>query len=220
MNVAITVMLTVSVIVPEVLGADWKGSGARKRMLPVEQMYGSNLKVMWDFEGIMRYSPLFYGFYSKESESTNGAGYPVPLAYFCAGMAVYVFSFAIILKKMAANAKQSKLSNDEECTFSWKVFTSWDFGIANVETAHNKVASTIMGFREALLEESEKAKQKVKSWKVLGKRAFANFLILLLLLGTSMRNNTNWVKNWDYYTSVYRCFWPFFTISRYSRENT
>ena len=89
MNVAITVMLTVSVIVPEVLGADWKGSGARKRMLPVEQMYGSNLKVMWDFEGIMRYSPLFYGFYSKESESTNGAGYPVPLAYFCAGMAVY-----------------------------------------------------------------------------------------------------------------------------------
>ena len=105
MNVAITVMLTVSVIVPEVLGADWKGSGARKRMLPVEQMYGSNLKVMWDFEGIMRYSPLFYGFYSDESKSSKG-GYPVPLAYFCSGMAVYVFSFAIILKKMAANAKQ------------------------------------------------------------------------------------------------------------------
>lgn len=63
------------------------------------------------------------------------------------------------------------------------MFTSWDYGIANVETAHNKVASTIMGFREALLEESEKAKQKVKSWKVIGKRALANFLVLLLLLG-------------------------------------
>ena len=41
---------------------------------------------------------------------------------------------------MAANTKQSKLSaKDEECTFTWKIFTSWDYGIANVETAHNKV---------------------------------------------------------------------------------
>ena len=102
---------------------------ARKRMLPVESIYGYNLKVMWDFEGILRYSPLFYGFYSDESKA-NGS-YPLPLAYFCAGMAVYVFSFAIILKKMAANAKQSKLSNDEECTFSWKA--RWEhFGIGRV----------------------------------------------------------------------------------------
>ena len=51
-----------------------------------------------------------------------------------------IFSFYIILRKMAANTKQSKLSaKDEECTFTWKIFTSWDYGIANVETAHNKV---------------------------------------------------------------------------------
>ncbi len=63
-----------------------------------------------------------------------------PLAYFCAGMSVYVFSFATILRKMAQNSKQSKLSEKgDECTFTWKVFASWDFGIANVETAHNKV---------------------------------------------------------------------------------
>ena len=50
------------------------------------------------------------------------------------------YSFYIILRKMAANTKQSKLSaKDEECTFTWKIFTSWDYGIANVETAHNKV---------------------------------------------------------------------------------
>ena len=49
-------------------------------------------------------------------------------------------SFYIILREMAANTKQSKLSaKDEECTFTWKIFTSWDYGIANVETAHNKV---------------------------------------------------------------------------------
>jgi hypothetical protein len=41
---------------------------------------------------------------------------------------------------MAANSKQSKLSEKgDECTFTWKVYASWDFGIANVETAHNKV---------------------------------------------------------------------------------
>ena len=57
------------------------------------------------------------------------------MAYFCAGMAVYVFSFATILKKMAQNSKQSKLSEKgDECTFSWKVFASWDYGIANIDT--------------------------------------------------------------------------------------
>ena len=76
---------------PEVLGADREGTGARKKMLPVEEYYGYNLKVMWDFEGILRYSPIFYGYYSSK-ESTK-AGYQTPLAYFCAGMAVYIFRY-------------------------------------------------------------------------------------------------------------------------------
>ena len=72
MNLAITVMLTLCVIVPEVLGADMNGSGARKKMLPVEEIYGRNLKVMWDFEGILRYTPIFYGYYSDESKTATG----------------------------------------------------------------------------------------------------------------------------------------------------
>ena len=56
---------------------------------------------------------------------------------------IYLFSFAAILKKMAANSKQSKLSEKgDECTFTWKVYATWDFGIANVETAHNKVPTS------------------------------------------------------------------------------
>ena len=101
MNFAITLVLTVFVIIPEVLAADWVDTGARKKMLPVEEYYAYNLKVMWDFEGILRYSPIFYGYYSDKTQTS--AGYRIPLAYFCAGMAVYVFSFAIILKKMAQN---------------------------------------------------------------------------------------------------------------------
>ena len=184
MNFAITLVLTVFVIIPEVLAADWVGTGARKKMLPVEEYYAYNLKVMWDFEGILRYSPIFYGYYSDKSQTR--AGYRIPLAYFCAGMAVYVFSFAIILKKMAQNNKQSKLSEKgDECTFTWKVFVSWDYGIANVETAHNKVASITMGFREALVEEMEKEKEQDKNWKVTAKRITANVLFVICLVGTA-----------------------------------
>ena len=53
---------------------------------------------------------------------------------------------------MASNSKQSKLSEKgDECTFTWKVYTSWDFGIANVETAHNKV-NTSWDFGIAIVE--------------------------------------------------------------------
>ena len=46
------------------------------------------LQVMWDFDGIFRYSPMFYGYFSKINER---GGYNIPLAYFCAGMVVYIF---------------------------------------------------------------------------------------------------------------------------------
>ena len=60
---------------------------------------------------------------------------------------------------MAENSRMSKLSSkDDECTFSWKIFTGWDFMIGHAETAHNRLSSVILGFKEALLEESEKKK--------------------------------------------------------------
>lgn len=77
----------------QVLAAEVKGTGARKVMLPVEEIYAWNLKVMWDFEGILRYSPIFYGYFS--SKPFTKAGYQIPLAYFCAGMSVYVFRYVM-----------------------------------------------------------------------------------------------------------------------------
>ena len=178
-------VLTIFVIVPEVLAAEREGTGARKKMLPVEEYYGYNLKVMWDFEGIMRYSPIFYGYYS--SKGSTKAGYQIPLAYFCAGMSVYIFSFYIILKKMQRNAKQAKLSDkSDECTFTWKVYATWDYSIANVETAHNKVASVVMGFKEGLVEEMERGKMAEKNWKTVAKRVTANFLFVVLLGARAM----------------------------------
>ena len=46
---------------------------------------------MWDFEGILRYSPIFYGYFSDKPQTA--AGYPIPLAYFCSMMAVYTFRY-------------------------------------------------------------------------------------------------------------------------------
>ena len=57
---------------------------------------------------MMRYSPMFYGFYNNAAATK--AGYQIPLAYFIVGMAVYVFSFVMILVKMEKNSRQSKLA--------------------------------------------------------------------------------------------------------------
>ncbi|KAH8018534.1 hypothetical protein HPB51_008577 [Rhipicephalus microplus] len=39
----------------------------------------------------------------------------------------------------------------DECTFTWKLFSGWDFMIGNSETAHNKVASLVMSFKTTAL---------------------------------------------------------------------
>lgn len=64
---------------------------------------------------------------------------------------------------MAENSRMSKLTEKkDECVFSWKLFTGWDFMIGNPETGHNRIASIVLGFKEALLEEAEKQKDKRK----------------------------------------------------------
>ncbi|XP_039964122.1 serine-rich adhesin for platelets-like [Bactrocera tryoni] len=65
---------------------------------------------------------------------------------------------------MAENSRNSKLSlKDDECTFTWKLFTGWDFMIGHAETAHNRIASVVVGFKEVLLEEAEKKKDNRNS---------------------------------------------------------
>nr|CAH7727032.1 unnamed protein product [Callosobruchus chinensis] len=141
------------------LVADPKAAGSRKFILKEERYNATNFMTLWEFEGVLKYSPLFYGWYTNSDP--NAGGYRLPFAYFVTGLMVYAYSFFATLRKMAENSRMSKLSEkDDEYVFSWKLFTAWDYMIGNAETAHNRVASIIMGFKEALLEEAEKKEIK------------------------------------------------------------
>ncbi|KAK2587729.1 hypothetical protein KPH14_003839 [Odynerus spinipes] len=177
-NFVIAFTLTAFVAVPEMLIADVDLAGERKIMPKEESVRSNHLTTLWEFEGILRYSPFFYGWYTNHDAKK---GYRLPLAYFVTNLVVYIYSFVAILRKMAKNSRLSKLTEKEdECAFSWKLFTGWDFMIGNPETAHNRVASIVLSFKEALLEEAEKEKDK-RNWKIILMRSFVNISVVSLL---------------------------------------
>ncbi|KAH1004101.1 hypothetical protein HUJ04_003903 [Dendroctonus ponderosae] len=183
----------VNIVIAVIITADTEAEKDRKFVLPEEKYNSTNFLTLWDFEGVFKYSPLFYGWYTNrdyndstvlttsDGKISHGRGYRLPFAYFVTGLVVYAYSFFAILRKMAENSRMSKLSEkDDECIFSWKLFTAWDYMIGNAETAHNRVASIVMGFKEALLEEAEK-KRESRNWKVICFRVLVNSLVAGLL---------------------------------------
>ncbi|CAH1367123.1 unnamed protein product, partial [Tenebrio molitor] len=173
-NIVLGVVLISFVAVPEMLTA---APDDRKRILPEEKYNSTNFQTLWDFEGVLRYSPLFYGWYTYKEKG----GYRMPFAYFITGLVAYAYSFFATLRKMAENSRMSKLSEkDDECIFSWKLFTAWDYMIGNAETAHNRIASIVVGFKEALVEEAEK-KREARNWKITAFRILVNTIVLGLL---------------------------------------
>uniref|UniRef100_A0A182XZ92 Uncharacterized protein n=1 Tax=Anopheles stephensi TaxID=30069 RepID=A0A182XZ92_ANOST len=182
-NIVISVLLVVFIMVPEEIYVDPEKAKCdiRKTMSRQELALTRNFSTIWEFEGHLKYSPLFYGYYSTFSGAIAW-GYNLPLAYFFTGLVVYIYSFVATLKKMAENSRMSKLSSkDDEYVFSWKLFTGWDYMIGHMETAQNRMASIILGFKEALLEEAEK-KKDTRNWKIIMLRILVNFLILGLLV--------------------------------------
>ncbi|XP_012063519.1 PREDICTED: transmembrane channel-like protein 3 [Atta cephalotes] len=177
-NLVIATILTAFVAIPEVLTANVTLAGERKIMLQEEAIKSKDLLTLWEFEGVLKYSPFFYGWYTNQDSNSN---YRLPLAYFVTNLVVYIYSFVAILRKMAKNSRLSKLTEKEdEYVFSWKLFTGWDFMIGNPETAHNRIASIMVGFKEALLEEAEKQKDK-RNWRIILMRIFVNVAVLSLL---------------------------------------
>ncbi|KAF4017878.1 hypothetical protein G4228_009838 [Cervus hanglu yarkandensis] len=81
------------------------GSGVASYFIFLRWLFGINIVLMIMTgafivlpEGYLQYSVLFYGYYGRERR-IGRAGYRLPLAYFLVGMAVFAYSFIILLKK-------------------------------------------------------------------------------------------------------------------------
>uniref|UniRef100_A0A2I3GIN8 Transmembrane channel-like protein n=1 Tax=Nomascus leucogenys TaxID=61853 RepID=A0A2I3GIN8_NOMLE len=167
-NIVLTIMTGAFIVIPELIAGQPFGSTARKT-IPKEQVSSAqDLDTVWSLGGYLQYSVLFYGYYGRERK-IGRAGYRLPLAYFLVGMAVFAYSFIILLKKMAKNSRTSLASaSNENYTFCWRVFCAWDYLIGNPEAAESKTAAIVNSIRVMTI----------------CLRIIANILVLLSLAGS------------------------------------
>ncbi|KAK1327736.1 hypothetical protein QTO34_012641 [Cnephaeus nilssonii] len=159
------------------------GSTASKSIPAAQAASAQDLDTVWSLGGYLQSSVLFYGFYGRERR-IGRAGYRLPLAYFLVGMAVFAYSFVVLLRKMAKNSRMSLASaSSDNYTFCWRVFCAWDYLIGNPEAAESKAAAIVNSIREAILEEQEKKKSKNLAVTIC-LRVVANILVLLSLAGS------------------------------------
>uniref|UniRef100_A0A5S6R3R0 TMC domain-containing protein n=1 Tax=Trichuris muris TaxID=70415 RepID=A0A5S6R3R0_TRIMR len=187
-NLIISLIMTIFITLPECI-ADAASDEYRKnrtaghkQLTEKELETADYLQTIWDFKGYLARSPLFYGYYSNEEYVQVVFKYRLPLAYFLVNLIVLGYSFFAILRKMASNARTSKLSSGktEQYVFSWKVTTGWDYTIGNPETAGNAIMATVTKFREAIMEHKEKQAEKFR-WVRFFLRIVANLIILSMM---------------------------------------
>ncbi|XP_068394132.1 transmembrane channel-like protein 3 [Eschrichtius robustus] len=182
-NIVLTIMTGAFIVIPELIAGQPFGSTASKTIPKEHTASAQDLDTVWSLGGYLQYSVLFYGYYGSERR-IGRAGYRLPLAYFLVGMAVFAYSFIILLKKMAKNSRMSLASaSNENYTFCWRVFCAWDYLIGNPEAAESKTAAIVNSIREAILEEQEKKKNKNLAVTIC-LRVVANILVLLSLAGS------------------------------------
>ncbi|XP_058039067.1 transmembrane channel-like protein 2 [Ahaetulla prasina] len=172
------------VIIPEMLMGMPYGSIPRKIVPRAEQPTAMDFSVLWDFEGYIKYSAIFYGYYNNQ-RTIGWLKYRLPMAYFMVGViGVYGYSLMVVIRSMARNAHEDTGDGDDEnFIFSWKMFTSWDYLIGNPETADNKFASITTSFKESIVDEQESNKdENIHLRRFL--RVLANVLIICCLCGS------------------------------------
>ena len=158
---------------------------SRKLLTAREVGEADFIQTIWDFKGRFRVTPLFYGYYSRTEWRGQGVSYQVPLAYLLVNLFILGYSFFAILRKMADNARQSKLASGktEQYVFCWKLFTGWDYTIGNPESAGNTVMASANKFREAIAEYRVKLRQKFVCLRFL-LRIIANAVIIAMIVGS------------------------------------
>ncbi|KAM5191601.1 transmembrane channel-like protein 2-A [Mantella aurantiaca] len=159
-NLVLLCMVLGLIFIPEILMGLPYGSIPRKIIPRDEQATAMNYGVLSEFRGMLKYSPLFYGYYNSE-RTIGPLQYRLPLSYFLCGVGVFGYSLIVVIRTMAKNMNESTLDGDDDnFIFSWKMFTSWDYLIGNSETADNKFASITTSFKESIVDEQENTKEE------------------------------------------------------------
>ncbi|KAM8886080.1 transmembrane channel-like protein 2-B [Spinachia spinachia] len=171
------------VVLPEILMGLPYGSIPRKTVPREEQDTAMDFSVLLDFGGFCKYSFLFYGYYNND-RTIGVLKFRLPLSYLLVGVGIFGYSLMVVIRTMARNSNEGGDGADEgEFTFSWKMFTSWDYLIGNPETADNKYASITTSFKESIVDEQENQKdENIHLRRFL--RVLANFLITCTLGGS------------------------------------
>ncbi|XP_037339504.1 transmembrane channel-like protein 2-B [Pungitius pungitius] len=171
------------VVLPEILMGLPYGSIPRKTVPREEQDTAMDFSVLIDFGGFCKYSFLFYGYYNNE-RTIGVLKFRLPLSYLLVGVGIFGYSLMVVIRTMARNSNEGGDGAEEgEFTFSWKMFTSWDYLIGNPETADNKYASITTSFKESIVDEQENQKdENIHLRRFL--RVLANFLITCTLGGS------------------------------------
>ncbi|ELK18324.1 Transmembrane channel-like protein 3, partial [Pteropus alecto] len=211
-NIVLTMMTGAFIVIPELIAGQPFGSTASKSIPSAQAASAQDLDTVWSLgvrrgaatrvcpagrggasgrqsdhrrplQGYLQYSVLFYGYYGRERR-IGRAGYRLPLAYFLVGMAVFAYSFVVLLKRMAKNSRTSLASaSSDSYAFCWRVFCAWDFLIGNSEAAESKTAAIVNSIREAILEEQQKRRSRNLAVAVC-LRVIANTLVLVSLAGS------------------------------------
>ncbi|CAG9531962.1 unnamed protein product [Cercopithifilaria johnstoni] len=187
-NLIITLIIISFIVIPEMLAdaaADpnrVNRTASRKIIPSRELIHADELQVVSNFDGYLKYSPLFYGYYSNDEFVGARVRYAVPLAYFIITLFVFGYSCFAILSKMAMNARLSKMSDQrtDQYIFSWKLFGGWDYTIGNSETASNTAMALVIKIRESIAECRVNSEKKFKPLLFLA-RIIANAIILAML---------------------------------------
>ncbi|NP_001041502.1 transmembrane channel-like protein 2-B [Takifugu rubripes] len=165
----------------------WTNFGPFRKFLFCTTPMGEILSVHYGYRpyvrGYCKYSFLFYGYYNNDP-TIGVLKFRLPLSYLLVGVGIFGYSLMVVIRTMARNANEGGDGGEEgEFTFSWKMFTSWDYLIGNPETADNKYASITTSFKESIVDEQENQKdENIHLRRFL--RVLANFLIISCLGGS------------------------------------
>ncbi|GAA6109836.1 transmembrane channel-like protein 1 [Tachysurus ichikawai] len=182
MNIILFVLSFGLVMFPEAIIGLPYGSIPRKTVFKEELPTASNFDILWDLEGYIKYSVMFYGYYNNE-RTIGWIKFRMPLCFLLVALCSIAYSYMEIIRIMVHNESKGSGGDDTHFNYSWTIFTSWDYLVGNPETADINFASIATTFKESLIEEKELRKKEDIRWTIFY-RILSNIMVFSILVGS------------------------------------